>query len=431
MVELGIWMIINLFDLFIYRKYLEVFVGRRKTSTEFSICLLFACALAGSLANYQNSNALNLVACFLVLIIYSLQYKVSLQTRMAAVFIFLGIIFVTEPVGYLIHMILIEEKIHDHQISFFILAFIFEIIRMILVETFCFLKQGKEISVSKIPKEVLYILYIIPLTSIVSCILIIEIAEKIVNQEMLFLCMTIIFTIIISNYLMFSMVHRYVELTERRREADLLYQESILKEEYYRDMEESIEQIHTLKHDMKNQLMGLYDLVTEEQSQEVKEKLKSMVADVTELEDKVYSMNPVINAVLKIKIAKAEAEKITVEAMTLVPKRMNIEIGDYGVLYGNLLDNAIEACMKVNPSERYIRVRSKYQAGTLMLEIKNSKENISNPGLKTTKQDKRMHGRGIQSVRKASEKYGGVLVLKDHGTAFETNLMLTGIEALE
>lgn len=222
-----------------------------------------------------------------------------MKTRAVAVAAFMGITFITEPIGYLIHMILIKEKIHDSRISFFLLAFIFEVIRMILVETFCLLKQGKRISVSRIPKEVLYI---IPLTSIISCILIIEIAEKTVNPEMLILCMTIIFTIIISNYLMFSMIHRYVELAESRREADLLYQESILKEEYYRDMEQPIERIHTLKHDMKNQLMGLYDLITEEQSQEVKEKLKSMVADVTEVEDKVYSMNPVINAVLKINL---------------------------------------------------------------------------------------------------------------------------------
>lgn len=69
--NLAYWMIINLFDLFIYRKYLEVFVGRRKTSTEISICLLFVCALVGSLANNQNNNVLNLIVSALVLTGYS------------------------------------------------------------------------------------------------------------------------------------------------------------------------------------------------------------------------------------------------------------------------------------------------------------------------------------------------------------------------
>lgn len=47
----GVRLVINLFDLCIYRRYLEEFIGNRKTSMEFSVLLLIVCELIGSAVN--------------------------------------------------------------------------------------------------------------------------------------------------------------------------------------------------------------------------------------------------------------------------------------------------------------------------------------------------------------------------------------------
>ena len=47
------------------------------------------------------------------------------------------------------------------------------------------------------------------------------------------------------------------------------------------------------------------------------------------------------------------------------------------------------------------------------------------------KKDKIKHGRGIRSVRKVAEKYGGELLLKDQGEHFEAVLLLNGVAKLE
>lgn len=47
----GVRLVINLFDLCIYRRYLEEFIGNRKTSMEFSVLLLVVCELIGSAVN--------------------------------------------------------------------------------------------------------------------------------------------------------------------------------------------------------------------------------------------------------------------------------------------------------------------------------------------------------------------------------------------
>lgn len=113
----------------------------------------------------------------------------------------------------------------------------------------------------------------------------------------------------------------------------------------------------------------------------------------------------------------------------LKSKGLQLEYGDTGVLYGNLMDNAIEACQKVEKGKRYIHIENKYMDGKMLLVIENSKPPAVNEKLRTTKQDSYQHGRGIASVRKVVGKYNGTVVFSDKGDCFEAAVMLYGIEA--
>ena len=104
---------------------------------------------------------------------------------------------------------------------------------------------------------------------------------------------------------------------------------------------------------------------------------------------------------------------------------------DIGVLYGNLVDNAVEACSKVPEGQRFVKIENKYQSGILLLIITNSKTGKKNKSLKTTKKDNIRHGHGVQSVRKVVEKYNGTVSFTDKGDIFEVSAMLYGIEVKE
>ena len=114
-----------------------------------------------------------------------------------------------------------------------------------------------------------------------------------------------------------------------------------------------------------------------------------------------------------------------------IPKKMQLDHGDIGVLYGNLVDNAVEACSKVSEEQRFVKIENKYQSGILLLVITNSKTGKKNKSLKTTKKDNIRHGHGVQSVRKVVEKYNGTVSFTDKGDIFEVSAMLYGIEVKE
>lgn len=393
----GVRLVINLFDLCIYRRYLEEFIGNRKTSMEFSVLLLIVCELIGSAVNQMGISWLNFVTMVAILCVYVCQYEAGIVSRLIAVLLYMGIMGISEPAGYLFSKVFMEQIVEDDVVIYYFSAFLVVIFRLAIVEVFCKLKAGKNVKVSSMPKETSYALALIPLCSLISCFLLIEVAKELISAQMVVLCMCIIFVIIITNYVIFLMIEKYTTVEEKQHEEEMIQREILYRNEYYQDMERYQEQIQ----------------------------------DIRLAEEIIYSANPVVNAILKVKSVKAKEKEIPMQVTTLLPQRVSVDIGDMGVLYGNLLDNAIEAAMAVEQEKRYVHVESKFQEGRLLLSIKNSKPSGTSSYQQTSKKDKIKHGRGIRSVRKVAEKYGGELLLKDQGEHFEAVLLLNGVAKLE
>lgn len=393
----GVRLVINLFDLCIYRRYLEEFIGNRKTSMEFSVLLLIVCELIGSAVNQMGISWLNFVTMVAILCVYVCQYEAGIVSRLIAVLLYMGIMGISEPAGYLFSKVFMEQIVEDDVVIHYFSAFLVVIFRLAIVEVFCRLKAGKNVKVSSMPKETSYALALIPLCSLISCFLLIEVAKELISAQMVVLCMCIIFVIIITNYVIFLMIEKYTTVEEKQHEEEMIQREILYRNEYYQDMERYQEQIQ----------------------------------DIRLAEEIIYSANPVVNAILKVKSVKAKEKEIPMQVTTLLPQRVSVDIGDMGVLYGNLLDNAIEAAMAVEQEKRYVHVESKFQEGRLLLSIKNSKPSGTSSYQQTSKKDKIKHGRGIRSVRKVAEKYGGELLLKDQGEHFEAVLLLNGVAKLE
>lgn len=393
----GVRLVINLFDLCIYRRYLEEFIGNRKTSMEFSILLLIVCELIGSAVNQMGISWLNFMTMVAILCVYVCQYEAGIVSRLIAVLLYMGIMGVAEPLGYLFNKAFMEKVLDDTTVSYYFIVFFMALLKATIVEVFCRLKSGKSIRLSAMPKETQYMLTMIPLCSLISCFLLIEVAKELISAQMVVLCMCIIFVIIITNYVIFLMIEKYTTVEEKQHEEEMIQREILYRNEYYQDMERYQEQIQ----------------------------------DIRLAEEIIYSANPVVNAILKVKSIKAKEKEIPMQVTTLLPQRVSVDIGDMGVLYGNLLDNAIEAAMAVEQEKRYVHVESKFQEGRLLLSIKNSKPSGTSSYQQTNKKDKIKHGRGIRSVRKVAEKYGGELLLKDQGEHFEAVLLLNGVAKLE
>ncbi len=103
---------------------------------------------------------------------------------------------------------------------------------------------------------------------------------------------------------------------------------------------------------------------------------------------------------------------------------------DIYTLFGNALDNAIEASRRLSdPKQRVISASSRNQSGMLTIEIENYYEGLlrkENGKLVTSKSDSQNHGYGLNSMNRIVERYGGHMAIFSRDNIFRLVMMFPG-----
>lgn len=231
------------------------------------------------------------------------------------------------------------------------------------------------------------------------------------THRMLFLvCDICVFGLFIAS--IFFMEYYISIQREKRAEETVLY-ELKMKSNYYLkkiDMENEIRQIY---HDLKNHF-----LLTEE-TEARKEILKKLSLYETYCE----TGNDFLNVILSEKMNQALKNGIHIECDIDFSKGGFLQPLDISTIFGNLLDNSIEACQKIEEDEPYVFVSCKTRGNMISVVIKNSMLHNSFD-LKTTKKDKQFHGYGLKNVKNALANYNGEMSIKAEGKEFLISLII-------
>ena len=130
------------------------------------------------------------------------------------------------------------------------------------------------------------------------------------------------------------------------------------------------------------------------------------------------------------KYALALKENIRFDANVFIPQVLPFQGGHLAIIFGNLLENALEACRKLPQEQRYITLECTYIKEMLQICIKNScppeQRKSSSGRYLTTKKGNGYHGIGLVSVKQALADYDGELIIKDGGEEFQVSVVLYG-----
>lgn len=234
-----------------------------------------------------------------------------------------------------------------------------------------------------------------------------------------------------------SAIYIYQKNRELQREKEQHFiEEQQVKAMKYRleEAEQFYGSIRKVRHEMKNHMMNIKGLVAGEQYEAVDSYIARLDETIQELDYKYTTGNPVTDVIINDKCRQAEALGIHFEVEFYYMEENQISVFDMGIILNNLLDNAIEACQKVEPAERYIRLILKRKSPFLLLEVENSFNGIAvqwnEDGLpRTTKlsvQDKGCseHGLGLGNVKETAERYLGGVDIKINRNKFRITVML-------
>ena len=191
---------------------------------------------------------------------------------------------------------------------------------------------------------------------------------------------------------------------------------------YYQEKRKDEEKVRSVYHDMKNHLLVLQRQINSPETAEMIEKLQSQVAMY---EDYVHTGNDILDIILKEKSELARKKGIAFSVAADLNGVDFIEPLDISTIFGNGLDNAIEASGKLPEEQRAILVKAgKVQNFFSVLVENNCLQNSGTAKGHTTKRDDFLHGFGISNMQKAAEKYGGQLTAKCENGKFVLKILL-------
>ena len=160
----------------------------------------------------------------------------------------------------------------------------------------------------------------------------------------------------------------------------------------------------------------------------LEEYLNELSRDMLDYNYQIWTGNHMLDMILNQKEKEAEKQKTQMQISTEVFTTLPFSDREIISLFGNLLDNALEACEQIKEGERWIHIKMKKKNQLLYIEIVNAAKNT---GIQTdenfvSKKDGMLHGYGMKNIRDIVEQYNGMFQCKSQEDRFEVVITIYG-----
>ncbi len=179
------------------------------------------------------------------------------------------------------------------------------------------------------------------------------------------------------------------------------------------------------RHDYHNHIQAMLALT--DKPQQLRAYLLKLNSDLTTVDTVIKTGNVMVDAILNSKLSLIQSHQINLHAKAVVPSDLKISEIDLCTVIGNLLDNAMEACLKQEQdSERFVRVYIGILKKQLYISVQNSSGQQIKKSGKTyisTKNSER-HGFGLKRIDRIVAKYDGYINHQNEEGIFATEVLL-------
>lgn len=239
-------------------------------------------------------------------------------------------------------------------------------------------------------------------------------------------------------FICFGYLLVFVGISASTEKISIEYSYKIIKNqveyqrENYKTLNESIEKLYVVKHDIRHHISVIETMILQQNYKEVMEYIEQFTRIELSKTIPKTCENFAVDSITKYYKSLATAKNIEMEINLNVPEDIGINPLDFCVIFGNCLENAIEACEKLgSESKKQIMLSSKIIGTHFLFIISN------NFNGKIIKMDDRIlsskvepsHGIGLSSIYEIVNKYKGNVDIKFSEDTFEiTIIMCTCLE---
>ncbi len=219
-----------------------------------------------------------------------------------------------------------------------------------------------------------------------------------------------------------------------KRNADLVqkqHQEQTVLAEL-QHAKETADGIRAWKHDYKNHLLTLKGLAANHKDSQITQYIQSLQDNLPDYLNDVNTGVASIDAIVSGKIRYARSQHIELKHSLLVNDKMPLSDLQLTTILGNLLDNAIEACIRLQhqdpAAQPSIVLSMKPFRAALQIIVQNTStgEYLTDKdhALRTSKADTSQHGFGLLNVQKTVEAANGIIDITKNSTSFCVTILI-------
>ena len=208
-----------------------------------------------------------------------------------------------------------------------------------------------------------------------------------------------------------NQVIRYQEQSEQQMRMQLKHMdETILSQNKLRAM----------RHDMNSHLIALKSFFDARDFKGGSRYIENLDAQFQQAALSVNTGNNALDSVLSAKRSLAESKDVAFHTKIKIQENLPIAPEDCSIIFGNALDNALEACDRLPAdAEKSINLFLQQDATTIFCKITNTAPPNTEKTFLTSKADKVNHGFGMKNIKEALEKYPSLYNFKQQENQFE------------
>lgn len=227
------------------------------------------------------------------------------------------------------------------------------------------------------------------------------------------------------NVMIFYLYNVLIKFCTDKYEKELLRQQNNAYKNQLKIIKETQDNIAMIRHDMKNHIFKLQDIIQKGDNQDILDYLESTLEFVDVSNQYVNSQNLDVDSILNYKIHEAKKAGAVVDIVVNIPNKLRIDSFDLNVILGNLMDNAIYAIKK--SEDKHVKIEIEFDRNILYIIITNTYSGrilSRNEKLQSTKKDKDNHGIGLRSVETVVRKYDGIMNIDYDDSNFTVSILL-------
>ncbi len=243
------------------------------------------------------------------------------------------------------------------------------------------------------------------------------------SMHPIFICACILGIVL----LMFYIFDKIGQVTYEKTMLEVANRQYQMEISYIENVKDSIQALREWKHDYKQHISVIRQLLQEENYEALKAYCVKLQQEQKEVGELIVSGNTAIDALLSNKFMIAKSHHIRTDYEITISPEISIEDMDICIIIGNILDNAIEACDKLSEDiGRYISVVMKPKRNMFYISVTNSsdgKYRFNGKRLRTTKIGSD-HGIGVKRVEQLAEQNRGFCLFEAKEESFTVTVVL-------